>query len=248
MQNDIHSERNRLRTLVAGLAGMAGLGLAACGGGGGGCGGANESGLLTNADLIGELDSPQAATSFPACNTTGGVNSAQFSTRFTQYFEYVMGKSGKNGSVYKDLTDTFYAGTTKYAVCIDKAAYTYNDGTGNTYSNTAKSEGQGYGMVLCAAYGDRTKFDRLWNYTYKYMRITSGVQAEFFNFWSAPDSKAKVIGANIAPDGEVWIVAGLLMAWKIWGDNKYRDAADAILGALKREYTPIQRRRGARMV
>jgi hypothetical protein len=234
MQNDMNSERNLRRSLLAGIVGVAGLGLTACGGGG-----ADEpsSGLeKVSADPKGEIERSQAATSFPACNSTGGVNASQFATRFDQYFVHVMGASGKSGTVYKDLD---YPGTTKYAACIDPASYGGNDGTGKTYTNTAKSEGQGYGMVLCAAYGDRTKFDRLWNFTYTHMRVTSGSQKDFFDYLNTPYDGAKHVGTGIAPDGEIWIVTGLLMAWKRWNDNKYRDAADVILAALKREYNSL---------
>jgi Glycosyl hydrolases family 8 len=231
MRNDMNSERNLRRSLLASIAGMAGFGLAACGGGNADD---SSSGLENaSADTKGESGRLQAATRFDACNTTGGVNASQFATRFDQYFVHVMGASGKSGTVYKDLD---YAGTVKFAACIDPASYGGNDGTGNTYTNTAKSEGQGYGMVLCAAYGDRTKFDRLWNFTYTHMRVTSGSQKDFFDYLNTPYDGAKHVGTGIAPDGEIWIVTGLLMAWKRWSDNKYRDAADVILAALKREW------------
>jgi hypothetical protein len=233
MQNDMTSDSKLRRSLVASLAGMAGLGLAACGGGG-----EDSAGDIQTAGLDpkGAGVRNQAATTFAACNTTGGVNAAQFAKRFDQYFVHVMGASGQNGTVYKDLS---YPGTVKFAACIDPARYGGNDGTGNTFTNTAKSEGQGYGMVLCAAYGDRTKFDRLWNFTYTHMRITSGSQKDFFDYLNTPYDGAKHVGTGIAPDGEIWIVTGLLMAWKRWADNKYRDAADVILAALKREYANV---------
>jgi hypothetical protein len=233
MQNDINSERNLRRSLLASMVGIAGFGLAACGGGGDD---GSSSGLDTaRADTTADLDNIQAAaTNFDACSGTG-VNTSQFGTRFNQYYEHVMGKSGKNGTVYKSLDYR----NKSYSACIDPASYGGNDGTGKTYTNTAKSEGQGYGMVLCVAYGDRTKFDRLWNFTYDQMRITSGSQKDFFDYLNTPYDQAKHVGTGIAPDGEIWIVTGLLMAWKRWNDNKYRDAAFVIMDALKREYNNL---------
>jgi Glycosyl hydrolases family 8 len=239
MQNDINSECNLRRSLLASFVGVAGLGLAACGGGGADEASSALGNASTNPNSSADLGTGAqrlAATNFPACNATGGVNASQFATRFDQYFVHVMGASGKSGTVYKDLD---YPGTTKFAACIDPARYGGNDGTGNTYVNTAKSEGQGYGMVLCAAYGDRTKFDRLWNFTYTHMRVTSGSQKDFFDYLNTPYDGAKHVGTGIAPDGEIWIVTGLLMAWKRWNATKYRDAADVILAALKREWASL---------
>jgi hypothetical protein len=230
MNPEINSERNLRRSLLASLVGFAGLGLTACGGGGD-----EELSVADNSDA--KLTESLQATNFPACNNTGGVNTSQFNTKFNQYFDHVMGKAGKDGTVYKQLTG--YSPSTKYAACIDPAAYGGNDGSGRTYTNTAKSEGQGYGMVLSVAYGDRTKFDRLWNFTYDHMRITSGSQKDFFDYLNTPYDQAKHVGTGIAPDGEIWIVTGLLMAWKRWSDNKYRDAAFVIMDALKREYNNL---------
>ncbi|NJM44471.1 MAG: hypothetical protein HC858_11815 [Brachymonas sp.] len=242
MQNDINSERNLRRSLLASLVGAAGLGLAGCGGGDP----EEVSNVLetASADANEGLERQLATTNTPACNATGGVNTSGFDTKFNDYFKSVMGAANKNGTVYKEL-DSYYPGQ-YFSACIDPAAYGGNDGSGKTYTNTAKSEGQGYGMVLAVAANDRYKFDRLWNFTYYQMRRTdtNDAQRGFFDYLVTPYSKdakgnAKRVGTGIAPDGEIWIATGLIMAWKRWNDTRYRNDAYSILDALKRQYNNL---------
>jgi endo-1,4-beta-D-glucanase Y len=192
------------RNLV--LGGASTLALAACGGGG-------TNGTGDNPADLQDLGREAAQTD--ACTASGGVNSSGFSAKFDQYYNSVMGGANSNGQVYTQRASNL-------AVCLDKS---------NSFggANTAKSEGQGYGMMLAVMRGDRQKFYALWNYTSTRMRSSYGL----FNWQTSFYNNDQVIGNDTAPDGEIWIITALLLAQKKWNDAGYGQAADQLLGVLR---------------
>lgn len=89
------------------------------------------------------------------------------------------------------------------------------------------SEGQGYGMLLAVAAGDRAAFDRLWGWTQR----TLMVRGDGLAAWRwMPDGG--VTDRNNASDGDMLIAWALLRAAESWGDGAYRSAATAIVRAL----------------
>ncbi len=207
------------------LGGMAGLALTACGGGG------NDNQLELNS--IGESGTLSKAA-VGACSSSGGVNVTGFSNKFNDYYKKIMGEAGANGTVFTKLNYKNANGSDQnVAVCMDKSSYTIF--TGQSYSNTAKTEGQGYGMVLAVAANDKAKFYQLWHYTDLHMRNSQGL----FDWLTTPNDGSKHVGTGIAPDGELWIITGLLMAWQRWDDNGYRDAAFGLMDNLKKYYNNL---------
>ncbi|AWU96196.1 glycosyl hydrolase family 8 [Azospirillum ramasamyi] len=97
--------------------------------------------------------------------------------------------------------------------------------TGN--KDVSHSEGQGYGMLLAVAAGDRAAFDRMWSWTQRTLMVRDdGLVA-----WRwAPDGG--VTDRNNASDGDMLIAWALLRAAELWKTEAYRTAAAAIVKAL----------------
>jgi endo-1,4-beta-D-glucanase Y len=219
------------RRVLAGASGA--LLVAACGGG--------------DADDEQATDPPEAAlmpddeahraeaalkvTNTPACTGAGGANVGAFSQRFNELYAFVMGPNGGgNGQVYREKS----VGNKLMGCCVDTSLYDGN-------RNTVKSEGQGYGMVLAASRGDQARFNRLWLYTRDVMKKNAG--AKTFD-WIVSFEDNRKLGTGSAPDGEFWIVTGLLMASYKFGTARgntgvrdwYRNQARAILEEIRPLY------------
>lgn len=212
------------------LSGLAGMALSACGGGNDNqleLNNLSDSGARNDADSL-------AKAGIGACTGSGAVNVTGFSNKFNDYYKKIMGEAGANGTVFTKLNYKNANGSDQnVAVCMDKSPYTTF--TGQTYSNTAKTEGQGYGMVLAVAANDKTKFYQLWHYTDLHMRNSQGL----FDWLTTPNDGSKHVGTGVAPDGELWIITGLLMAWQRWDDTGYRDAAFGLMDTLKKFYSNL---------
>jgi len=106
--------------------------------------------------------------------------------------------------------------------------------TGN--GNVSHSEGQGYGLLIAEAYGDRKAFDRIWEWTQK--NLQTRPNDKLLSWQWKPDAQAPDGGAvsdpNNASDGELLVSWALLRAYKQWGDFKYQTAAAQILADLAR--------------
>lgn len=106
--------------------------------------------------------------------------------------------------------------------------------TGN--GNVSHSEGQGYGLLIAEAYGDRKAFDRIWEWTQK--NLQTRPNDKLLSWQWKPDAQAPGGGAvsdpNNASDGELLVSWALLRAYKQWGDFKYQTAAAQILADLAR--------------
>jgi endoglucanase len=93
------------------------------------------------------------------------------------------------------------------------------------------SEGQGYGMLLAEAAGDRQRFAQLWDWTRDHLRRPDGLFS--WSFGACPDGKGGcVTDTNNASDGDILIAWALLRAGKDWNRPDYRDASRAIAEVL----------------
>ncbi len=97
--------------------------------------------------------------------------------------------------------------------------------TGN--KDVSHSEGQGYGMLLAVAAGDRAAFDRLWGWTQRNLMVRGDGLAAWR--WQP---EGGVTDRNNAVDGDILIAWGLLRAAEVWKVEAYRAAAVAIVKAL----------------
>lgn len=100
--------------------------------------------------------------------------------------------------------------------------------TGN--GNVSHSEGQGYGLILAAAAGDRAGFDRIWAWAQTMLQVRGD---RLFAWKWDPKAGGDGIDSNNATDGDVLIAWGLLRGAEVWDETSYRDAALEILEAVR---------------
>lgn len=97
--------------------------------------------------------------------------------------------------------------------------------TGN--KGISHSEGQGYGLLLAEAAGDRAAFDRILGWTQRNLMV----REDGLSAWRwQPDGG--VTDRNNASDGDILIAWALLRAADRWKSDAYRTAAAAIVKAL----------------
>ena len=89
------------------------------------------------------------------------------------------------------------------------------------------SEGQGYGMLIAVAAGDRQSFDALWDWTERELMVRDDNLAAWK--WD-PAASPHVTDPNNATDGDILIAWALLRAWKLWGVRDHLREARAIVG------------------
>ena len=87
--------------------------------------------------------------------------------------------------------------------------------TGNA---DARTEGMSYGMMMCVQMDRQDLFDRLWQFSMRYMYLKEGPMAGYFAWSVKPDGEHKAEGP--APDGEEYFAMALLMASARWGDRE----------------------------
>ena len=96
------------------------------------------------------------------------------------------------------------------------------------------SEGQGYGMLLAAAAGDKTRFDKLWKWT----KSTLQRHDKLFSWRYTPckfhDARC-VSGTNNATDGDELIAWALLRGAERWHNPAYKQEALTIISAIKQK-------------
>ncbi|MBP2299174.1 glycosyl hydrolase family 8 [Azospirillum picis] len=89
------------------------------------------------------------------------------------------------------------------------------------------SEGQGYGMLLAVAGGDRPAFDRLWGWTQRTLMVRGDGLAAWR--WKPEEG---VTDRNNAADGDMLIAWALMRAAEQWQAESYRASALSIVNAL----------------
>jgi endo-1,4-beta-D-glucanase Y len=111
-----------------------------------------------------------------------------------------------------------------------KSAYVTAEGrvvdTGN--GGVSHSEGQGYGMLLAEAHGDRATFDQLWGWTgVNLMRD----DVRLFR-WRYDPKAGAATDPNNATDGDILIAWALQRASKRWKEPSYANDSKAIRAAI----------------
>ncbi len=81
----------------------------------------------------------------------------------------------------------------------------------------ARTEGMSYGMMMCVQMDRQDIFDKLWTFSDRYMRLTSGPNAGYFA-WSV-NLEGRHNAEGPAPDGEEYFAMALLMASARWGNR-----------------------------
>lgn len=92
------------------------------------------------------------------------------------------------------------------------------------------SEGQGAGMLLAEAAGDRAAFDRIWEWTRQHLQVRDDRLLAWR--WSPTDG---ITDRNNASDGDILVAWALIRARKRWRDQTYLDSALAIAQDLRKK-------------
>lgn len=81
----------------------------------------------------------------------------------------------------------------------------------------ARSEGMSYGMMMAVQLDQKEVFDRLWQWTKRYMYMETGENSGYFAWSCKPDGSRLSNGP--APDGEEFFAMALFFASHRWGDG-----------------------------
>jgi endoglucanase len=84
------------------------------------------------------------------------------------------------------------------------------------------SEGQGYGMLLAVAAGDRATFDLIWGWTRANLMVRDD---ELIGWRWDPNQRPGVADMNDASDGDLLVAWALTEAAETWGSLPYRVAS-----------------------
>jgi len=115
--------------------------------------------------------------------------------------------------------------------CISEEGRVIDNGNGNI----THSEGQGYGMLIAEAYGDRATFDRIWSWTRENLqtRPNDKLLSWLWKPDGTPDGGA-VSDPNNASDGDLLVAWALARASQRWNEFSYEQASLQILADLRR--------------
>lgn len=92
------------------------------------------------------------------------------------------------------------------------------------------SEGQGYGMLLAVAAGDRAAFDRIWGWT----QANLAVRLDNLFAWRWDPVSRAVSDRNNATDGDILIAWALAEAADLWNAPAYAEAGAFVAAAVAR--------------
>jgi len=104
--------------------------------------------------------------------------------------------------------------------------------TGN--EGISHSEGQGYGMLIAEAYGDRPAFDNIWKWTKDNLQTRKGDKLISWLWKPNQDGGGRVADPNNASDADILVAWALIRASKRWQDYAYQQAAAEILVEFRR--------------
>ncbi|MDR0915944.1 MAG: xylanase [Oscillospiraceae bacterium] len=108
----------------------------------------------------------------------------------------------------------------------------------DTGNDDVRTEGQSYGLMIAVQLDHREIFDRIWDWTMRYMHVDSGENAGYFAWSCKLDGTRNADGP--APDGEEYFAMALLFAERRWAHKPYGDAARDILREMvHKEHEPM---------
>lgn len=102
--------------------------------------------------------------------------------------------------------------------------------TGN--GGVSHSEGQGYGMLLAHAAGDRPVLDLLWRWTERNLAVRD--DGLFAWRWDPATPSKPVADRNSASDGDILVAWALARAGVDWAEPAYLERARALAVAVRR--------------
>ncbi len=98
----------------------------------------------------------------------------------------------------------------------------------DTGNNDVRSEGMSYGMMISVQMDKRDVFDRLWQWSKRYMAYPEGSDWDGYFCWQCGIDGSQ-IGTSNASDGEIYFATALYIAADKWGEPRYAREADELL-------------------
>ena len=114
-----------------------------------------------------------------------------------------------------------------------KSAFLAPDGriVDASQKGASHSEGQGTGMLLAAAAGDREAFRRIWRWTHRNLQ-----RSDRLFYWKYdPAAATPITDTNDASDGDLLIAWALLRASRLWHDTDYARDSKRIFDAIEKK-------------
>ncbi len=112
-------------------------------------------------------------------------------------------------TIFEDPEERFYHEVDADSACMVD--------TGNV---DARTEGMSYGMMMCVQMDRQDLFDKLWQFSRRYMLLKQGKHAGYFA-WSV-NLEGKHNAEGPAPDGEEYFAMALFLASDRWGSGSGR--------------------------
>ena len=129
----------------------------------------------------------------------------------------------------KAFSQLFEGDAQNQRVCFDTPeGFAYIEDIGHT---DIRSEGMSYGMTITALLKKRDLFDKLWNFSKKYMKNYEGPWAGYYS-WQVSTKDYSMMDPGSAPDGEEYFAAALLFAAKVFDCETYRQEAIQIINDM----------------
>lgn len=94
-----------------------------------------------------------------------------------------------------------------------------------------RSEGMSYGMTIAAVLGKRDLFDKLWNFSKRYLLNKEGPWKGYYS-WQVSTKDFSMMDPGSAPDGEEYFAAALLIAAKKFNEPSYKKEGIEIINAM----------------
>lgn len=99
-----------------------------------------------------------------------------------------------------------------------------------------RSEGMSYGMFITALLDHPDMFQRLWNFTRRYLYNADGPHKGYFS-WQVSTTEFAMLDPGATPFGEEFIAMALLIAAKKFNRSDYKEDALRIINDIK--YKPV---------
>jgi oligosaccharide reducing-end xylanase len=177
------------------------------------------------------------SANFSVCRaeTTGNNSAAAMTGNYRNLFQEI----GKSGAEIANKLNTawnqlFYGDKNLERVY-------YEAGTDMAYikdigNDDIRTEGMGYGMMICVQMDKKAEFDKIWKWARTNMYYASGQYKGYFA-WHCMDDGTKIGGnPTPAPDGEEYFATALIFAAKRWGNGSgifdYTTEAQNLLYAM----------------
>lgn len=95
-----------------------------------------------------------------------------------------------------------------------------------------RSEGMSYGMYITALTGHEKQFDKLWNFSKRYLRNATGPHQGYFS-WQVSTTDFSMMDPGAAPDGEEYFAMALLIAAEKFGRPELKQEAVELINWMR---------------